>query len=167
MKLARSAFLVLALAASAAACTDDGGTGPDPVDLSGDYSVQTFEYEADDGSASLDLATIPPGQGGPMGITEMTVESDHSFAGTLKLPQGGTVVTLPIGGDIEITGANTLRIDFDATTDSYEVLDDFEDGTFQLSGNTLTIVLPEVTFDFTLSGQPPEDADLTIVGTRS
>ena len=96
----------------------------------------------------------------------MTVESDHTFAGTLKLPQGGTVVTLPIGGDIEVTGTNTLRIDFDATTDSYGVLDDFEDGTFQLSGNTLTIVLPEVTFDFTLSGQPPVDADLTIVGTR-
>lgn len=165
MKFARNAALMLGLFAAVVACDDDT-TDVDPVDLSGTYTVETFRYDADASSASLDLASIPPSQGGPLGITSMTVASDHSFAGSMRLPVDGTIVTFDVGGDIEITGTNTMRIDFDEATDELGILDDFEDGTFTLTGDLLTLILPDVTFDFTLSGEEPEDADLTIVASR-
>ena len=96
----------------------------------------------------------------------MTVAADGSFSGVLKLPVQGSIQTFPAGGVIEITGDNTMRIDFDATTDQLGILDDFEDGTFSLNGDNLTLILPDVTFDFTLAGGTPVDADLTIVATR-
>ncbi|MBW3554110.1 MAG: hypothetical protein KY466_11395 [Gemmatimonadetes bacterium] len=168
MKLARNAVMAMFLAATVAACDEVGDTtGPDVSALAGVYSVQTFEYVADDGSNSFDLATVPAQQGGPWGIVSMTVETDGSFDGVMKLPSGGTIVTFPVGGVIQITGANTMRIDFDAETDARGILDDFEDGTFSLNDNTLTLVLTDVTFDFTLSGAEPVPADLTIVATRS
>lgn len=167
MKLARNAVMVIFMAAAVAACDDDGDTtGIDVSALAGVYSVQTFEYEEDDGPQRFDLATVPPQNGGPWGIVSMTVESDGSFDGVMKLPSEGTVMTFDVGGDIEITGDNTMRIDFDAETDALGILDDFEDGTFSLNGNTLTLVLTDVTFDFTLSGAEPVPADLTIIATR-
>lgn len=167
MKLARNAVMVMFMAAAVVACDEEGDpTGIEVSALAGVYSVQTFEYEADDGSNSFDLATVPAQQGGPWGIISMTVETDGSFEGVMKLPSGGTIQTFPVGGNIQITGDNTMRIDFDAQTDSLGILDDFEDGTFSLSGNTLTLVLTNVTFDFTLSGAEPEPADLTIIATR-
>ena len=167
MKLARKAVTVMLLAATVAACDEEGDpTGILVADLAGSYSVQTFEYEADDGSASFDLATVPASQGGPLGITEMTVATDGSFAGEMKLPVQGTIQTFDVGGEIEILSDNTMRIDFDQDTDNLGILDDFEDGTFSLNGDNLTLVLPDVTFDFTLSGGEPVDSDLTIVASR-
>lgn len=167
MKLVRNAVMVTFMAAAVAACDDDGDTtGIEVSALAGVYSVQTFEYEEDDGDNSFDLATVPAQQGGPWGIISMTVATDGSFDGVMKLPSGGTVQEFDVGGDIEITGDNTMRIDFDAQTDALGILDDFEDGTFSLNGNTLTLVLTDVTFDFTLSGEEPVPADLTIIATR-
>lgn len=165
MKFARNAVMILGLSAAVVAC-DDNGTDVDTVDLSGTYSVETFRYDADEGSASLNLASVPASQGGPYGITSMTVASDHSFEGSMRLPVNGVPTPFDVGGDIEITGTNTVRIDFDQQTDDLEILDDFEDGTFTLAGDLLTLVLPDVTFDFTMSGNEPVDADLTIVASR-
>ena len=168
MKLVRNFALILSLSAVAAGCDDT--TDPDAIviaDLAGTYSVQTFEYEADnDSGTSLDLATVPAAQGGPLGIISMTVDTDGSFAGQMKLPVQGSVQQFPVGGDITLTGDNTMRIDFDAFTDNLGILDDFEDGSFTLDGDNLTLVLPNVTFDFTMSGAEPVDADLTIVASR-
>ena len=167
MKLARNAVMVMFMAAAVAACDEEGDpTGIEVSALAGVYSVQTFEYEADDGSNSFDLATVPATQGGPWGILDMTVATDGSFEGEMKLPTPQGVQTFAVGGDIAITSDSTMRIDFDAQTDALGLLDDFEDGTFTLNGNTLTLVLTNVTFDFTLSGGEPVPADLTIIATR-
>lgn len=166
MKLARNAVMMMFMAATLAACDEPIDPTPDVSILAGVYSVQTFEYESDDGENSFDLATVPATQGGPWGIISMTVETDGSFDGVMKLPTPQGIQTFPVGGDIEITGDNTMRIDFDAQTDALEILDDFEDGTFSLNGNILTLVLTDVSFDFTLSGQEPVPADLTIIATR-
>lgn len=170
MRFARSAVMLLALAVAATACDDDDDPiDPDPnpeAELAGTYDVQTFEYEADDGSQSFDLATVPPANGGPLGIVDMIVEEDGSFEGTLKLPVDGAIQTFDAGGDIEITGAGAVRIDFDAATDALEILDDFEDGTYALANDVLTLILPDVTFDFTQSGAEPVDSELTIVASR-
>ncbi|HSH45283.1 MAG TPA: hypothetical protein VK966_05480, partial [Longimicrobiales bacterium] len=145
---------------------DPADPDPDPeAELAGSYDVQTFRYDADDSDQSLDLALIPAAQGGPWGILEMTVETDGAFDGTMKLPTPAGVQEFDVGGDIEVTGPGTVRIDFDTATDALGVLDDFEDGTYAISGDVLTLVLPDVTFDFTQSGDEV-DADLTIVASR-
>lgn len=167
MKLARSFVAIMAVAALAA-CGDDP-IDEDP-DIAGVYTVSEFRYTADEGGQSVDLAGIPETSGGPYGILSMTVATDNSFTGSLKLPTPTGPVTFPIGGDIEFTGGNTIRIDFNEATDALQQLDDFEDGTFSLVGNTLTIVLPNVTFDFgALTGTSTGDTEssLSIVGTRS
>ena len=171
MKLARTFVAVLAITAVTACDDEDDPTDGDP-NIAGEYDVTQFEYESDEaGGPSVDLATIPPAQGGPYGITQMTVAADNSFEGEIRLPTGGGPVTFDVGGDIDFTGGDAVRIDFDAATDALGLLDDFEDGTLELEGNTITIVLPNVTFNFHDVNPAAEDeevdADLTIVGTRS
>ena len=168
MKLARSFVAIMAIAALTACDDDDDPTDEDP-NIAGDYEVSEFRYTDDDNAAiTIDLASIPPAGGGPYGITEMTVATDNSFDGTLVLPGAGAI---PIGGDIDFTGDTEVRIDFNEATDLLGVLDDFEDGTLELEGNTITIELPNVTFNFSdiNPAWPDEDAeaDLRIVGTRS
>ena len=169
MKLARSFVAVMAIGALTA-CDDDNGTEPDP-NIAGTYTVTEFRYTADaSGGPSVDLAGIGAAQGGPYGILNMTVEEDNSFTGQLKLPTPAGPQTFNAGGDIEFTGGNNVRIDFDAATDALEILDDYEDGTLTMSGNTITIILPDVTFDYgVLAGTSTGDteSDLRIVGTRS
>ena len=168
MKLNRSFVAIMAIAALTACDDDDDPTGGDP-DIAGDYEVSQFRYTDDDNaSITIDLASIPPAGGGPFGITEMNVASDNSFDGTLVHPQFGEI---PIGGDIDFTGGNNVRIDFNDATDELGFLDDFEDGTLELENNTITIELPDVTFNFhTINPAWPDEAaeaDLRIVGTRS
>lgn len=168
MKLARSFVAIMAVAALAA-CGDDDPLPPED-NIAGVYSVSQFEYTADEGGQSVDLAGIPITSGGPYGILSMTVAADHSFTGSLKLPTAQGPATFPIGGDIALTGSNTITITFDEETNELEQLDPVEVGTYSMVGNTLTIELPNVTFDFgAISGTPtgPVDADLEIVGTRS
>lgn len=170
MKLARSFVAIMAIAALTACDDDDDPTDTDP-NIAGTYTVTEFRYTADQtGGPSVDLASIPAGSGGPYGILTMTVASDNSFTGSLKLPTSTGPQTFPIGGDIEFTGGSNVRIDFNAATDALGQLDDFEDGTLTMSGNTITIILPDVTFDYgVLTGTPSGDVDssLRIVGTRS
>lgn len=168
MKLARNVIMVMFLAATVAACDEGGnGTGIEVSALAGVYSVQTFEYVADDNSNDFDLATVPAEQGGPWGIIDMTVATDGSFDGQLRIPVQGEIRTFDVGGQIVILTDNTMRIDFDQATQALQILDPSEEGTFSLSGDNLTLVLPNVSFDFTLSGAEPVPADLTIVATRS
>lgn len=169
MKLARNAVLMLAFAVTATACSEDDPSGP-PAIAAGAYTVSTFRYASDDGTQQVDLATVPAAQGGPYGILSMTVNSDMSFTGSLKLPTSSGPQTFPIGGDISTSGNNTITIDFDAATNALQVLDPTETGTYTVSGNTLQIVLPNVSFDYGLLVGNPQgevDSDLTIVGTKS
>ena len=165
MKLARSFVAIMAVAALGA-CGDED---PEETTIAGVYTVSEFRYTSDaqDGP-EVDLAGIPESSGGPYGILSMEVEEDHSFAGELMLP--GFAAPYAIGGDITLTGSNGIRIDFDAATQALQILDPFEVGTYAMVNNTLTIILPNVTFDFgALSGNPQGavESDLKIVGTRS
>lgn len=170
MKLARSFVAVMAIAALTACDEDPEGPEEDP-NIAGVYTVSEFRYTSDaSGGPSVDLASIPASSGGPYGILNMTVASDNSFTGQLKLPTPTGPQTFPIGGEIEFMSGSNVRIDFDAQTDALQQLDDFEDGTLTMSGNTITIILPNVTFDYgVLTGTPSGDveSDLRIVGTRS
>ena len=169
MKLTRSFVAIMAIAALTACDDEDDPTDEGDPNIAGDYDVSEFRYTDDDNPAiTFNLSSLTP-PNGPLGITQMTVAADNSFEGTLVLPEFGAI---DIGGDIEFTGDDDeVRIDFDAATDAIGALDDFEDGTLELSGNTITIVLPDVTFNFSdlNPAWPDEDAeaDLRIVGTRS
>lgn len=168
MKLARSFVAIMAVAALVAC--DEDPTDPEEVSLAGTYTVSTFAYQADAGGDPVNLALIPAGSGGPYGITTMTVAADNSFNGSLRLPTANGPVAFPIGGDITLSGSNGISIEFDAATNALDQLDPVEAGTYSMVGNTLTITLPDVTFDFgALVGTPTGDtpSSLTIVGTRS
>ena len=165
MKLTRTFVAIMAIAALTACDDEDDPTDEGDPNIAGDYDVSEFRYTDDDNAAiTFNLASLNP----PLGITSMEVASDNSFSGTLVLPEFGAI---PIGGDIEFTGDEEVRIDFNDATDELGVLDDFEDGTLELEDNTITIVLPNVTFNFSdlNPAWPDEDAeaDLRIVGTRS
>jgi hypothetical protein len=166
MKLMRSLAPLAAVVLLTAGMCDDDDPSDEGNPLAGTYSVTGFTYTADANSAmTVNLATIPAGSGGPYGITSMTVEEDNSFAGVLKLPGAPT---LNIEGVIETSG-NNITIDFDEATTLGAVTD--ESGTFVNTSNTLTITLPDVTFNFHVVNPAAPDADvesnLVIVGTRS
>lgn len=167
MKIARNVALMLAVAFAVGACDDDDPTdeGGDIVvaDLAGSYSVSTFEYEEDDTGNSFDLRDAQ------LGLTEITVQSNGDFDGTLAFPQG----TFAIGGTILLSNTTstggTLTINFDAATQALGVLDAQEIGTFtwDASSETLTMVLTEVTVPAGTPGLTAEaNADLTMVVTR-
>ena len=167
MKLARS-FVAIMAVATLAACGDD--PDEEDVDLSGVYTVSQFRYQSDaNAGLAVDLASIPPSSGGPYGILDMTVEEDHSFEGTLKLLVNGVPTPFDAGGNIELTGGNGIRINFDAATQALGILDPFEVGTYSMVGSTLTIDLPNVTFNFGSFGGPnePVESDLRIVAART
>ena len=170
MKLTRTFVAIMAIAALTAC--DDEDDGDPELDISGDYEVTEFRYTADANAAmTVDLASIPPQQGGPYGITSMVVADDNSFEGEIVLPTPGGPLPFDVGGDIEFTGGDDVRIDFDAATDQLGLLDDFEDGTLELENNTITIILPNVTFNFhDVNPSAPDteaESNLRIVGTRS
>lgn len=169
MKLARSFVAIMAVAALTAC--DDGDDPEPPPSIAGVYTVSEFRYTSDaSGGPTVDLASIPAPQGGPYGILTMTVAADNSFSGSLKLPTATGPQTFSIGGDITLQSGDDIRIDFNAATQALGVLDPFEVGTYTMSNNTLTIILPNVTFDYgALSGNPSGavDSNLRIVGTRS
>lgn len=164
MKLARSFVAVMAVAALTA-CGDDDPTGPSHTiaDFAGTWTVQSFTYVADDDpSTSTNLSPLN------FGITTLTIASDGSFSGNLRLP-GSPIDPIPIGGQVVLGSGNNVTIDFNAATEGLpgQPLSD-EQGTYAFSnnGNTLTLVLPDVTFDHTLSGQAGVDSNLTIVATK-
>ena len=162
MKLARSFVAIMAVAALAAC--DDDPTDEDES-LAGAYTVSSFEYTPDAGGAGVDLAS-QTAFGCPCGIVSMNVAADNSFSGQLKFPCQPTAT---ITGDLILSGSNNITIDFSQAVHDATDLED-ESGTYDMDGNTLTITLPEVTFDYgALSGNPGTQTPsvLVIVGTRS
>ena len=172
MKLARTAVLMLALGAAVAACGDDDPEGPDQftvADLQGSWDVSTFTYTPDDGTPGpAALASLG------LGITDLTVtDASGTFEATVVLPDGqGGTQTINLGqapfapNDIDIVG-DSIFIDFAQAVNDSGLFED-QPGTISASasGNIITIVLPEVDFDFTLQGNPQEPASLQIVATR-
>lgn len=169
MKLMRSlAPLAAVVFLTAGMCDDEGDDDQDPT-IAGVYTVSEFRYTADSGSPTVDLASIGAAQGGPYGITSMTVDADNSFSGVLRLPTAGGPMNFPIGGDIDLDG-DDISITFDDATNALEILDPVESGSYTMVNNTLTITLPDVSFDYgLLTGTPSGEvaSNLRIVGSRS
>ena len=168
MKLARSFVAIMAITALTA-CDDDDPTdeGVTIADFAGTWTVQSFTYTADDNpSTTTNLAAIPASAGGPYGITTLTISNTGSFTGNLRLP-GAPIDPIPIGGQVVLGSGNNVTVDFNAATEALGVITD-EAGTYAFSNNrnTLTLDLPDVTFDHTLSGQTAVDSDLRIVATK-
>ena len=163
MKLARSFVAVMAVAALTA-CGEDDPTDEGPS-LAGSYTVSSFTYTPDAGGSGVDLASLTAA-GCPCGILSMNVAADNSFSGQLKFPGRPTAT---ITGDLILSGSNNITIDFDQAVHDATDLED-ESGTYVMNNNTLTITLPDVTFDYgALTGNPGTDTPsvLVIVGTRS
>ena len=162
MKLARSVVAIMAIAALAA-CDDEDDPTDEGSNLEGEYTVSSFEYTADDGDPSVDLASLPAELGCPCGILSMDVDADNNFSGQLRFP-GSPAVN--ISGDLEVDG-NDITVDFSDATEQLTGLED-QSGTFTLtSGGTLTMTLPDVTFDFTpFGGEEDTPSVLVLVGAQ-
>lgn len=169
MKLARNAVVALALAASVLACDEEGPNEPtNPIvtaDLAGEYTISSFTYTPDEGGAPINLTGLG------LGVTELTVETDGDFDGTLRFPHPATgePTDFPIGGTISIANATTtdadLTIAFDAATQALGILDASESGSLELDNDgTLTMTLTEVTVPQGLPGGGA-DADLVMVAS--
>ena len=158
MKLARSFVAVMAITAFTAC--DEDPTDED-TSLEGEYVVSSFEYTSDDGEREVDLASLPAQLGCPCGILSMDVDSDNNFEGSLRFPGQPAVA---ISGDLETDG-NDITVDFSDATEALTGLED-QDGTFtRSSSGTLTITLPDVTFDFTpFGGEADTPSVLVLVG---
>ena len=159
MRIARSIVAVMAIAALTAC--DEDPTDED-TSLEGEYTVSSFTYTADDGSREVDLASLPSQLGCPCGILSMNVDADNNFSGQLRFPGQPAVA---ITGELETDG-NDITVDFSDATEQLTNLED-QDGTFTLNGGTLTLTLPDVTFDFTpFGGSPNTPSVLVLVGAQ-
>ena len=168
MKLARSFVAIMAIAALTA-CDDEDPTETDPIvvaDLAGEYTISSFTYIPDAGGANVNLTSLG------MGVTELTVESNGAFDGTLVFPHPSTgePTAFPIGGTISIADADEddadLTISFDAATQALGILDASETGSLNLDrgDGTLTMRLTEVTIPQGLPGGG-NNADLVMVAS--
>ena len=169
MKLARSVVVALAIAGSVVACDDDDPNDPnEPIttaDLAGDYTISSFTYTPDAGGSPINLTALG------LGVTDLAVEADGDFEGTLRFPHPATgePTNFPIGGTISIANETTtdadLTIAFDAATQQLGILDASETGSLELDNDgTLTMTLTEVTVPQGLPGGGA-DADLVMVAS--
>lgn len=171
MKLARNLFLMLAVAASLTACDDDDdptdpNNGGDPIavaDLAGEYTVSSFTYITDETGDQTNLT--PMG----LGVTDLAVASDGSFDGTLIFPTEAGNQSFELLGDIELSNTTETRADitvnFEGAVVTTGVLSESEAGFIELSGNTLTMTLTEVTVP--TGPAAGADANLVMVATRN
>ena len=163
MLRARSIALLLALLVPVAACGgDDDDSDADPLDqLVGTWTTQSFTYTADaDPSTALDIFALAG-----LGIQTITVNADGSFSGSLILPdEQGQPQQIPLTGTLDNVTQGTLTINF--TGAAAQALSDL-DASFDVSNDILTLVATDVSFDFTLQGNAPIPADLTIVLVRT
>jgi hypothetical protein len=159
MKVLRAASVLLLAGLSLTACDDDA-TSVEIADLAGFWTATSFAY-TDASIPTLSADAVALG-----GTVTMDVQADGSFSGNIDIPNL-TPGSLPIGGTISILDSETLRVDFDATTEAYNLFGDF-DATFDLDGDDLDIT-SNTTFDFPddietalgLGARGPVDAILT------
>lgn len=167
MKLVH-AVSVLALSTFVFTACDEDLTGIEIADLAGFWNATQFEYEDDTGDNpgfGVDAITDADGS------VTLDVETNGDFTGTINIP-GLTPQTLPIGGTISLNSDTELHIDFNETTESYNLFGDF-DASFTLVNDVLTFVNDATTFDFpdqleqccTQSGQARGRVPATLTAT--
>jgi hypothetical protein len=152
MKFVRStAVLVLALFAVAACDEDDGMTDVTTADLAGSWVATQFQY------SDNDLLTIDAVSDFDGSVT-LDVQSSGAFAGQINVPNL-TPGAVPISGTLSIDpDTDVLSVTFDAATLALVCPDPvgspetclFQsfDATYTLSGDELTFVNDDTSFDF-------------------
>lgn len=146
MRNLKLSALLLAVGLGAAACGDDEvGPGEWTIeDLQGTWVITQLEYTADDDNDQT-FDVIDEGTSG-----SIVINGNGNYTLTLSAP-----------GPITNTTTGTFTID-----ESGNVVDSNEGGTIRItrSGDTITIVDEDVTFDFDDDPETPdEDADLVMV----
>ena len=166
MKSTRSAF-VLGLAVAVWACGGDDPVTIEIADLAGSWTATRFEF-TDHAYPALSIDAISDADG----TLNLTIQESGAFQGTLRVPditvdpQSGETITVPLGGTFSINGS-TLIVDFNAATEAFDLLSDFE-ADFTLRDDVLTIVNDDSSFDFPddieqLFGAPPRgDVPVTL-----
>lgn len=152
MKFVRStAVIVLALFAFTACDEDDGATDVTTEDLAGSWAATQFQY------SDNDLLTIDAVSDFD-GYVTLDVETTGAFDGEIYVP-GLTPAAVPISGTFSIDPAtDVLEVTFDAATLALVCPDPegspesclFQsfDATYTLSGDQLTFVNDDTSFDF-------------------
>ena len=142
MKSLRTATVLVLSLFVLTACDDDDTTSAEVADLAGAWNTTQFEY-TDNANPTFSLDVIST-LGGSLTID---VTESGSFTGSVDIPNV-TPGPLPIGGTFSING-DSLSVDFNAQTEAYGLVDDF-DAAFTLSGggNVLTLTNDDVMYDF-------------------
>lgn len=146
MKLLRATGVLLLSTFALTGC--DESTGVELADLAGAWVATQFEYEEIGGAGFVIDAISTAG-----GTVTLDVQESGSFAGTIRVPglthhpQTGEVITVNIGGTIDLIDDENLSIDFDQATEMLGLFGDF-DASFELDGDVLTFVNDDTEFDF-------------------
>lgn len=156
LRFRRSVLPLFLMGVIAVGCGDDDGngmTGPTIADLAGSYVMTQGTLDpAAPQIPNVDLLLVTSS------APTLVIESDGDF--TLTLALLGQPAPLQVTGSIAITGSNTGTV----TTDMDP--NDPADATFSLSGNTLSINVPDAQLiDLTGDGMITEadagDLDVT------
>jgi hypothetical protein len=146
MKLLRTAS-VLVLSAFVLSACDEDPVGIVIADLAGMWNATQFEY-TDNAIPSFSIDAISDAGG----AVSLDVAESGAFTGTIMIPgltvnpATGETITVDIGGTLSIDG-DILTVDFNAATEALGLFGDF-DATFELSGDVLTFVNDDTSFDF-------------------
>jgi len=158
---ARFALPALIVGSLAVACGDDDeATGVTTADLAGDWTATSFVL-----SNNAFLPADPIDMVSVGVAVEMSVAASGAFTFSttgLGTATGGALDDLSVTGTIVVTGNNTAVI---TTTDDP---DDPSDATFTLSGDNLTLSIPDAALiDFDDSGTIVEAEWVDIVGAMT
>lgn len=150
MKFARFLSVLVLATFAFTACDDDDPTGLVIADLAGFWNATQFQYDDATGDhPGFGIDAIAEGGG----TITLDVAQSGAFTGTLSIPgltvnpQTGETITVNIGGTISLIDAQTLHIDFNTATEQLGFFGDF-DASFTLTGDVLTFVNDDTTFDF-------------------
>jgi hypothetical protein len=140
---------ILMIGVLAVACGDDDATGVTIADLAGDWTANSVVV------SNNDLLPVDPMDLVALGVdVTLDIDADGSFTFAtdgLGAASGGLLDDVTITGTIEITGEHSAEVT--ASTDP----DDPSPATFTLSGDDLTISIPDAALiDFDDSGEIEE-----------
>ncbi len=156
MRLQRGIVLsLLATSAALGACKSSTSSNP-CADFQGTWNSTDFTYTASaDPTITANLASLGAS-------INLTVDDNCNYTGTANIP---TITTgaANINGNFTLESDSTLAL-HDATAVGAVINNTYQ---YTLTGNSLTLVNPNTTFDFDLTGPNPAiPATVTIVFSK-